>query len=352
MKQSALRFAAVGLDHGHINGMCRGLIGAGAKLAAVWDPDPEKIAAFLKNFPDTPVAERFETILDDPAVELVACAAVPNTRCAIGLRVMEAGKDYFCDKAPFTEFEQLDAAAACCARTGRKYFVYYAERVHVESAVLAGDLVASGAIGRVVQVVNLAPHRLAKASRPAWFWLEKPSGGTLCDIGSHQFEQFLFYTGCDDARVVSACRANYTLPEYPEFDDFACATLVGAGGATQFMRVDWLTPDGLSAWGDGRLFLLGTKGFLEIRKYVDLARDRVGDRIFLADGTGERMIPAAGTVGYPYFGALIEDVRNRTETAMTQAHAFAAARLALEAQKRAVRLTGGERPAYENFGIR
>ena len=36
------------------------------------------------------------------------------------------------------------------------------------------------------------------------------------------------------------------------------------------MRLDWFTPDGLPDWGDGRLFLVGTEGTLELRKNLDL----------------------------------------------------------------------------------
>jgi len=332
-------FAAAFLDHGHINGQCNGLVEAGGDLRWVYDPDPAKVKAFIQSFPQAKAAPSYEAILDDPEIKLVAAAAVPNVRGPIGCRAMEAGKDYFTDKTPFTTLGQLATARETAARTGRKYMVYYSERLHVECAVLAGQLVQDGAIGEVVQTIGTGPHRLNAKSRPAWFFKHEEYGGILCDIGSHQSEQFLFYTGARDAKVNHAAVGNYANPEYPELEDFGEASLTGDNGATGFYRVDWFTPDGLRGWGDGRTVILGTKGYIELRKYIEIsAENPQGDQLYLVDGSKEHHIPCAGKVGYPFFGQLILDSLNRTENAMTQAHAFKAAELCLLAQQQAVKL--------------
>lgn len=325
-------FAAAFLEHGHIYGQCNGLIEAGAELKWVYDPDARKVEAFRAKFPHVQVAGSFDEILGDGAVKLVAAAAVPSERGPIGLRVMAAGKDYFTDKTPFTSLAQLDDAKAAVARTGRKYAVYFSERLHVEAAMHATDLVAGGAIGRVIQVIGLGPHRLSKASRPAWFFERAKYGGILCDIGSHQFEQFLTYTGATDATVTQAAVGNFGNPDKPEFEDFGEASLLGDNGTSNYIRVDWFTPDGLSTWGDGRTVILGTKGYIELRKYLDVARDRTGDNVYIVDDRGERHVNVSGKVGFPFFGRLILDCLNRTETAMTQAHIFKSAELCLRAQ--------------------
>jgi predicted dehydrogenase len=332
VKPGEFVFAAAHLDHGHIYGQCNGLLEAGAELKWVYDPDPKKVEAFLAKFPQAKVARSADEIFSDSAVKLVAAAAVPSERGPFGCRVMEAGKDYFTDKTPFTTLAQLDQAKAVVARTGRKYMVYFSERLHVESAMYATDLVAGGAIGRIMQVIGLGPHRLGKAGRPAWFFEKAKYGGILCDIGSHQFEQFLTYTGATDATVTQAAVANYANPDVPEFEDFGEASLLGDNGSSNYIRVDWFTPDGLSTWGDGRTIILGTKGYIELRKYVDVGRDKVGDNVYLVDAQGERYINVAGKVGFPFFGRLILDCLNRTEKAMTQVHAFKAAELCLRAQ--------------------
>lgn len=331
-------FAAVALDHGHITGMCRGLTEAGGELRYVFDPDSEKVDAFRQSFPSAQRLRSLDEVLDNDTIKLVAAAAVPSERGPLGVRVLEAGKDYFTDKAPFTSLDHLAAARVTTARTGRKYMAYYSERLHVEAAVFAGQLIEQGAIGRVVQVIGLGPHRLNAKARPPWFFERARYGGILCDLASHQIEQFLHYTGAKDAEVIHAAVANYGAKEYPELEDFGEANLVADNGAAHYLRVDWLTPEGLRAWGDGRTFILGTGGYIELRKYLDVARGLEGDRLFLVDGQGEQEMLLHGKVGFPFFGQLIRDCLDRTETAMTQEHVFKAAELSLVAQKMARRL--------------
>jgi predicted dehydrogenase len=331
VKAGEFIFAAAHLDHGHIYGMCNGLTEAGGELKWVYDADPKKVEAFRAKYPQVQVARSLDEILADPAVKLVAAAAIPNLRGALGCRVMEAGKDYFTDKTPFTEMSQLEEARAVVDRTGRKYAVYFSERLHVEAAMYATDLVQQGVIGRVIQVLGLGPHRLG-SGRPDWFFKKQQYGGILCDIGSHQFEQFLTFTGATDATVTNAAVANYAHPETPEFEDFGEANLLGDNGASNYIRVDWFTPAGLSTWGDGRTLILGTKGYLELRKYVDVGREKTGDHVYLVDDKGEHHLHVQGQVGFRFFGELILDCLNRTEKAMTQAHAFKAAELCLKAQ--------------------
>lgn len=331
-------FAAVSLEHGHIYGMCNGLVEAGADLKWVYDPDPVKVRAFLERFPGTPVAESETQVLEDQSIMLAAGAAVPCDRCDLGLRVQQHGKHYFTDKTPFTTGEQLELARQSVKRTGLKWYVYFSERLHVEGAVMAGKLIEEGRIGRVLQVLNIAPHRLNKEQRPAWFFQREKFGGILCDIGSHQIEQFLHYTGASDAQVLHAKVANYANPDHPEFEDFGDATLLADNGATQYLRVDWFNPDGLRTWGDGRLFIMGTNGSIEVRKYLDVARSGERDHVFLVTGEKEEYISAAGKTGFPFFRQFVLDCLNGTEHSMTQQHVFKAAELCLEAQRVAVRI--------------
>lgn len=328
-------FSVIGLDHGHIYGMSSGLINAGATLKWVYDPDPEKVRAFLKAFPQAAPARSEEEVLSDAETRLIAGACVTSERAALGIRVMRAGKDYFTDKAPLTTLEQLEAVKKVIAETGRKYAVNYSERLQVEAAVYAGEMIRQGAIGTVIQVLGLGPHRLNAPSRPAWFFEREKYGGILCDIGSHQIEQFLFYAGAADAQITDAKIANYNHPQYPELDDFGDASLIADNGATGYFRVDWFTPDGLSTWGDGRTFILGTDGYIELRKYTDIAVREEENNVYWVNGEGEHFLNVTGKVGFPYFGQLILDCIRRTECAMTQQHALKAAELCVKAQNMA-----------------
>ena len=335
-------FSVAHLNHGHIYGMCNALTEAGATLKYVWDPDPAKVQQFLKAYPQATAACCEDQILQDKDTRMVAAAHVTCERGPFGVKVMDCGKDYFTDKAPFTSLAHLDAAKAKTAETGRKYMVYYSERLHVEGAILAGYLIDAGEIGRVISVSGFGPHRLgAPESRPDWFYQREKYGGILIDIGSHQIEQYLHFAGEEDATVVSSRIGNYGHPDYPELDDYGDCTINGANGTTNYFRVDWFTPDGLGTWGDGRTIILGTEGYIEIRKYIDVATGKPGgNHVILVNGKGEQHIDATGMTGYPFFGQLILDCLNRTENAMTQAHAFKAAELCVKAQNAALDLTG------------
>ena len=328
--------AAIHMAHSHLRSMCAALVGAGAEVRVVYDPDPAKLALLREDFPDARVAASEEEVLDDPDVKLVAAAAVPSDRGPTGERVMRAGKDYFTDKCPFTTLAQLESARATAAETGRKFMVYYGERLHNEAIIRAGQLIHDGAIGRVIQIAAFGPHRLEAHNRPDWFFRRERYGGIICDLGSHQAEKFLHFAGSAGARVLSSSVANYGNPDYPELEDFGQATLA-VDGATCYFRVDWFTPDGLRSWGDARTFVLGTKGYLEVRAHVDVARGD-GPVLNLVDGRGERSVEV-GTSGFPFFGDLILDCLERTENAMTQERAFLAAELSLRAQAEAEVLT-------------
>lgn len=332
-----LRFAAIGLDHAHIFDHVRGLRAAGAECVG-FDPattDPAVLGGFRKQFPDIPEASR-EKLLDDPSIDVICTAAIPADRASITVEAMRRGKDVMADKPGCVSLEQLHDLRNAVADTGRIYSICFSERLCVPSAVLAGKLVMDGAIGDVVQTVGLGPHRINLPVRPSWFFEPRAIGGVINDIASHQVDQFLFYTGSTTAEVVASSVGNFANPQNPDFQDFG-EMLLRSATASGFIRVDWYTPDGLPVWGDGRLTILGTKGYIELRKYIDIAGRAGGNHLFIADGSTTRHIDA-GNEPLDYFANFIADVQNRTETAMSQHHVFETTRLALEAQSRAVRL--------------
>ena len=332
-KPGEFHVGVVGLEHGHIYGMCGGLQEAGADIAMVYDKDPQKIAKFRASFPEAIAVAHEEQVLENPRIKLIATADVPAERGPLGIRAMDAGKDFFTDKAPFTTAAQLEAARAKTAETGLIWAVCYSERLQNEAGVFAGELIERGAIGRVLQVIGMGPHRLNAPSRPEWFWSKERTGGILTDIGSHQIEQFLYYVGAKDAEITGARVDNFAHGEYTEFEDFGEANLKADNGASGYFRIDWFTPDGLRTWGDGRTFILGTEGYIELRKYVDVGREGGGNQVYLVNDDGEKHIPVSGKVGFPYFTSLIRDCIERTDKAMSQEHTFKAAELCLEAQE-------------------
>ena len=194
-------------------------------------------------------------------------------------------------------------------------------------------MIQCGAIGEVVQVINIDPHRLYKDSSHDCFWDKEQYGVIITDIGSHQCDQLLVFTGATDAKINYARVANFANPDQPEFEDFGEVSYTMSNGASGYYRLDWFTPDASPVWGDGRTFVVGTKGTLEIRKYWDPAQPGdPRDRIYLVNEDGSQLIECADKVGFPFFGEMILDLINGTEKAMTQAHIFKSAEISLRAQ--------------------
>jgi predicted dehydrogenase len=330
-----LKFAAIGLNHGHINGQCQSVIRGGGQLVSFYAKEPDLIAGFQKRFPDARLARSEQEILEDSAIQLVVSASIPKERAPLAIAAMRHGKDVMLDKPGITTLAQLAEVKKVQAETRRICSILYSERHENRATVKAGELVKAGAIGKVVQTIGLGPHRTSLKTRPAWFFDHDSYGGILCDIGSHQFDQFLFFTGSTEASVVASQVGNFNHPKYPGLEDFGDAMVRGNGGVG-YVRVDWFTPDGLSTWGDGRLTILGTDGFIEIRKNVDIGGRAGGNHLFLVDQKETRYIDTTGT-DLPYGRNLVDDVLNRTETSMPQAHVFLATEVALKAQADAKR---------------
>src|SRR5271165_3110686 len=332
-----IRFAVIGVDHRHIYEMTGRLLELGHACVGYWtDGEPQPLAGFVKRYPHLPRVADKRRLLEDPTVRLILTAAIPSDRAAIAIEAMRAGKDVGTDKPGCTTEVQLAALRQTVAETGRIWSVNYSERFEVKAVTRALELVAAGVIGRVVQTVLLAPHRLNRHLRPDWFFKRECYGGVLCDVGSHQIEQFLTFTGSTDAEIVAAAVGNFANPGDPGFEDFG-EILLRSDSSNGYIRVDWYTPDGLANWGDGRLTVLGTKGYMELRKYVDIAGRPGTDHLFLVDNKSTRTIDC-GDAGLPYYPNLVADVLDRTETAMPQSHCFKVMELALCAEAMATRL--------------
>jgi predicted dehydrogenase len=342
-KQAArIRFAVIGGNHNHIFGQVGAATRGGGEFAAYYIREPDIRAQFARRYPNVKAVADERAILEDNSIQLVLSSIVPIERAPLGVRVMKHGKDYMSDKPGIITMAQLAEARRVQKETKRIYSILYSERLEVPAAVKAGELVKAGAIGTVIQTVGLGPHRTSPQTRPEWFWDVKYYGGILCDIGSHQFDQFLYFTGSTSGEIVASQVRNVNHPDHPNFQDFGDVMVRGNGG-TGYIRNDWFTPDGLSTWGDGRLTVIGTNGYIELRKYVDIAGRPGGNHLFLVDQKGTNYIDCKG-IETPYGTQLVDDVVNRTETAMTQAHCFLASELAIRAQDQAKLLKPGAHP--------
>jgi len=334
---NSIKFSVVGLNHGHIYSQVGALIRGGGRLISFYAKEADLVETFAKRYPDAHKATSEKEILEDKAIQLIVSASIPIDRAPLGIRAMMHGKDFMVDKPGITTLNQLAEARKVQKETKRIYSIMYSERFENKATVKAGELVKAGAIGNVIQTIGLGPHRMNIKSRPEWFFDKTKFGGIICDIASHQFDQFLFFTGSTQAQIISSQVGNVHYPQYLLFEDFGDAHVRGNKG-TGYIRVDSFTPDGLNSWGDGRLTILGTNGFIEIRKNVDIGGRDGGNHLFLVDNKETRYFDCTNE-NLPYGELLVNDIVNRTETAMTQDHCFLATELALNAQKKADKLT-------------
>lgn len=332
----ATRFAVIGVNHDHIYSLVDVLLQAGAELASFFAPENDLANEFAQHYPDTTRAGRMADVLDDQTIQIVVSAGIPNERADIGVQAMRHGKDFFTDKPGFTTLDQLAAARQAHNETGRMFLVGYG-RLTSKAMTRASELIKAGAIGRPLQTIGLGPHKINTPRRPDWFFERERYGGIITDLGTHLVDQFLHFTGSGATEVVSAQIANFNHPEFPELEDFGDAVLRSSTGVTGYLRVDWFTPSGLPTFGDQRLFIMGTDGYLEVRGQCDLAGRPGGQHLFLADQDGVRYIDASDA--HVTFGQqLLDDVHNRTETAMSQEHCFRVSELCLQAEEVAQRI--------------
>ena len=327
-----IKFAVININHSHINSMTEAIKRGGGELVALYAKEPELIAEYVKKFPEAKLVKSEKEILEDPSIQLVLSSGIPDERAPLGIRVMQHGKDYLTDKPGAISLAQLAEVKKVQKETKRIYSIMYSERLENKATVKASELVKLGAIGNVIQTVNLAPHRINNGTRPDWFYDKKRFGGILTDIGSHQFDQFLHFTGSTEAEILLSQTGNVHHPQRPNFEDFGDVMLKGNGGSG-YIRVDWFTPDALDTWGDGRLTILGTEGYIEVRKNTDLASGNKGGNHLYMVNQKEMLHMDCNNVNLPFGGLFVDDVLNRTETAMSQKHCFLATEMAVTAQK-------------------
>src|SRR3569623_1458813 len=301
-----IKIAAIGLTHNHIYGQVDCLLREGATLIGFWSDEEDVAKPFAEKYPRAKRAADRRELLEDPSIALILPSAVPAKRAEIAIAAMRACKDVMSDKPGMTSLEQLSEIKRVQEETRRIFSVCYSEHFETSSTVKAGELVAAGAIGKVVNTVGLGPNALNNNKRTPYFFDRKQNGGILCDIASHQVEQFLFFTNSDEAEIVSASVANRAHPEHPGLQDAGDMRIKGPT-ATGYVRVDWFTPAGLGTWGDGRLTIVGTEGYIELRKYIDIAGRPGKDHLFLVDGKGTQYIDCSDQELF-YGKALIADV--------------------------------------------
>jgi predicted dehydrogenase len=330
-----IKFAAIGLNHGHVYAMIKGLLNTGkAECVSYFTEEPENQAQMLRAFPNVPLAQSESQILENPEIQLICSASINDQRASLAVKAMQHGKDFFVDKPGATTLSQLDEIERVQKLTGRSWFVWYSGRLIDPTSHKALELIRNGELGRIVNFIGVGPHKLNRHKRPAWAFQEDQYGGILNDLGIHLLDMFTHISG-EKLKVVSSRLGNFGHPDLPTFQDFGDATLSGANGMTGYIRVDWFTPETMPTFGDIRNMIIGTKGMIELRKKVDLAVDNnrfTGAQLLLATHEKEPQRILCEPIESKFFHSMVQDVIEKQNRSVTHSESFAATRTALEAQ--------------------
>jgi predicted dehydrogenase len=317
--------------------MAEDMAGAGGVLKGWWTRrEPEPVSGTLQSLPTALRRDDYRALLDDPAIDLVLIGAMPGERADLAVEALGAGKDVVADKPGATTLEDLERVRQAATAAGRFWSVNFSERYNIRAAAKATEIIRSGAIGEVIHTIGLGPHRGLLSTRHDWFFDRELSGGILCDIASHQIDNFIHFTQAQHPRLVSSSVGNFTRPDLPQFEDFG-DVLLQSERATGYARVDWLTPDAQPYSSDSRLTILGSRGTIEIRKYVDIGGQPGGNHLFVVHGAVCDRIDCSA-VPLRHFEEIARDVRERSSTAETPGHSFVVTQLAIRAEQSARRL--------------
>lgn len=332
-----LVFAAIGLDHGHIIAMCKNLEVHGGYLKWIYDENINKAKMLKKQFPNAKICSSAQEILCDKEVKLIISTIVPNKRAELGIEVLKAGKNYFTDKIPMTSLDQIEAVKKVLETTDKHFFVSFSKRMNNEAAFYATELIKAGAIGRVLQILQVETHtHVANSSKAEWFYDEKMNGGLLGDFGCHLIEQHLHFSGCEDTKLISSRLSNIKNDKYPNFSDYADMSLLSANGVSGQIRVDWLAPNWINGWGEDRTTIFGSEGYIELGKFYD--EDGNENDMHILNGEGEYFVKVAGKIGLPFYKDLVLDCIYDTDNSIKFSHIEAVVKLAIEAQEKAIRI--------------
>ncbi len=335
MDPKPLRLGVIGVEHLHVFEMIDGLVQGGAAtvchaadggpltdLFEAWRTDSARVTA--------------TAVLDDRSLDLIVIGSIPADRGRIAIEALSAGHHVLTAKPGVTTLADLEAVAAAVASSGRRWWVFFSERLANRGVSEAVRRVHAGHIGQLVAITGLAPHTLGAGTRPDWFFDPSRSGGILVDLAAHQADQLLALAGPGRTDVLAASVANVAAPDRLGMQDVGRMSLRHTTSSGRVVlsdhHVDYLSPSGLDTWGDVRLMITGTEGTIEVRSNVDPAGQPGSDHVIVVDAEAPRRLDVSA-VALDWAERLCSDIGAGTDTFMAHDHAVAACSITLRAQR-------------------
>ncbi|MFB4327114.1 Gfo/Idh/MocA family protein [Paenibacillus lautus] len=275
MTGNARKFGIIGCQHAHIGMFIEEMLALGYECAGVYEPDNQTLARTLADRYGLELTGDRESMLADEGVGIIGCAAINDEKMDVIELCELHGKPVMIDKPAVTDRAGLIRLRGLLDRGRIEIGMMLTERFR-PSLHTVHRMIRAGELGDIIHISMRKPHRLNPETRPAWHFDRGQSGGIINDLFVHDFDLLRWLTG-REVETSSGYLAKHILPEYPTFYDAAGVQVFMAGGITAQLYADWHTPAGSWTWGDGRIFITGTRGIAEIRLEGDplLSSDEV-----------------------------------------------------------------------------
>jgi predicted dehydrogenase len=255
-----VRLALIGLD-GHTGEILRPLSQLpDVTLAAVYDPDGERLARAVRDLEPPP--RRYTDLgrlLASEELELAAVCGPNGGRAARILACLDRKLHVIAEKPIALTRGELDQIQAAVQRHQVRLSMLLPMRFSSPYLALK-KIVGEGRIGEVVQIASQKSYKAGE--RPEWMRQPASYGGTIPWIGIHMIDLMRFTSG-REFREVFSLKAHIGFPELGAMENVTGSLFALDNGGIAVLRMDYLRPETAPTHGDDRLRLAGLEGVAE-----------------------------------------------------------------------------------------
>ncbi|MGP4079098.1 Gfo/Idh/MocA family protein [Pseudalkalibacillus sp. R45] len=263
---SEFTFAIIGCRHFHIQDFIQEMLELGHHCAGIYEDTNIHLSTSISEKFQIPIFDRLEDLLARD-LDIIGCASKNSAKIDIIEFCENNGIHVMVDKPIITSEEGYERLNTIIDNGKIQVGVMLTERFQPIFMTLK-DMIQSDQFGDITHISMRKPHRLAKESREEWFFNKDESGGIIIDLSIHDFDLLRWLTKKEITTIQGYMTKNM-LDEYPDFFDTASMQVLLDDNLPVQLYVDWHTPSASWTWGDGRVFITGTKGCAELRLQGD-----------------------------------------------------------------------------------
>ncbi len=255
----------------------------GARLAAVCDSDPRRLAAAAAQYPGVRAVDSIEEIAADPEVQGVVVSVSAVSHHPLAKALLEAGKDVFVEKPLTLQVAHAEELVRLARERGRILMVGHLLLYHPAVRYVKG-LIERGELGDLYYIYSQRVN-LGKVRRDE---------NALWSFAPHDLSVILHLLGMEPLDVVA--RGSAFLQGRVE--DVVFVDLRFPGGKLAHLHVSWLDPHKLRKFtvvGSQKMAVFDDMEASEKVKIYDKGVDRAGEVVSYGDAltvrSGDILIP-------------------------------------------------------------